>query len=208
MYFARPSVSYLVLAKKCVDRIPTPIDFRQSLRFASPESAKPKMKITRPLPGFANPPGFLVVENTCSGIEGKEFFRVVTGRVTCRANHAMNNGSFLARQGKKIMSTIATSPMTQLTFAWDSLESNVAAPVVAVAPASAPLPLPAQADRRRVPLGIAASRETTAPIAGSVPQSRFADSARSNKTEHISDLLLVVLDRYGINPDEFLKGLQ
>jgi hypothetical protein len=33
------------------------------------------------------------------------------------------------------------------------------------------------------------------------------EEKRLGKTSHISDLLLVVLDRYGINPDEFMKGL-
>lgn len=31
---------------------------------------------------------------------------------------------------------------------------------------------------------------------------------RRNRPEHISDLLLVVLDRYGISPDEFLATLK
>lgn len=39
-------------------------------------------------------------------------------------------------------------------------------------------------------------------------QSPTAVAMRRGKPEHISDLLLVVLDKYGIDPNEFLDGLQ
>lgn len=34
-----------------------------------------------------------------------------------------------------------------------------------------------------------------------------ASSQRRNGPEHVSDLLLVVLEKYGIDADEFLSGL-
>jgi hypothetical protein len=101
------------------------------------------------------------------------------------------------------MSTLLSSPMTQLTFSWAEPEA-VAAPTVSVSPA-------------RVSLGIEvpAAKPSMAKIENALPSSVYTHGAsgvtsaeRRCKPEHISDLLLVVLDRYGISPDEFLAGLQ
>jgi len=48
------------------------------------------------------------------------------------------------------------------------------------------------------------------PIGVEIPEQRrpAANTKRRNKPEHISDLLLVVLDRYGIDANEFMAGLE
>jgi len=95
-----------------------------------------------------------------------------------------------------------TTPMSQLTFAWPEAE---AVPAIANMSKSNAAP-------KAIPLGVAA------PACSEKGPSRVLESriipatqpkeARRGRPEHISDLLLVVLDRYGISPDEFLAGLQ
>lgn len=88
--------------------------------------------------------------------------------------------------------------MNQLTFAWP--ETDSAPPIAHVA------------SSKQIPIGIAApstsdhgpSKITESKIILTQPLT----TARRGRPEHISDLLLVVLDRYGISPDEFLAGLQ
>lgn len=101
------------------------------------------------------------------------------------------------------MSTLLSSPMTQLTFSWAEPES------VAVPATSAPA--------TRVPLGVEVPVAKPSPVttedvrrssAGSKVYAGSISAERRGKPEHISDLLLVVLDRYGISPDEFLAGMQ
>jgi hypothetical protein len=59
---------------------------------------------------------------------------------------------------------------------------------------------------RTIPVGIAApvERKKAAPAA----TSSASTAPRRNRPEHISDLLLVVLDRYGIDANEFMAGLE
>ena len=94
--------------------------------------------------------------------------------------------------------TTLTTGMSQLTFAWPEADSVV--------------PITAIASPKVVPLGIAAGGSTVAPPArileSKIVLASPAKDARRGRPEHISDLLLVVLDRYGISPDEFLAGLQ
>jgi hypothetical protein len=102
------------------------------------------------------------------------------------------------------MSTVLSSPLTQLTFAWPELDSTPA-----VATRSTPvLRVPAPATRL-VPSANTSSGLAVASEPGwtshATPVAR--EEKRLGKTSHISDLLLVVLDRYGINPDDFMKGL-
>ncbi len=53
-------------------------------------------------------------------------------------------------------------------------------------------------------------RQSSQPVIQSAPigVSSINQAERRGKPEHISDLLLVVLDKYGIDPNEFLAGLQ
>ena len=94
--------------------------------------------------------------------------------------------------------TTLTTGMSQLTFAWP--ESDSVVPVTAIA------------SPKVVPLGIAApSPSVVSPtriLESRIVPATPAKDARRGRPEHISDLLLVVLDRYGISPDEFLAGLQ
>jgi len=53
-------------------------------------------------------------------------------------------------------------------------------------------------NQRIIPIGVAAPDQ----------QRPSAIVKRRNKPEHISDLLLVVLDRYGIDANEFMAGLE
>ena len=94
--------------------------------------------------------------------------------------------------------TTLTTGMNQLTFAWPESDSPV--PVTAIAsPKVIPLGVAAPAHTAQLPLRILESK-----IVSPAP----AKDARRGRPEHISDLLLVVLDRYGISPDEFLAGLR
>jgi hypothetical protein len=126
----------------------------------------------------------------------------VTKRVQGPANDGMNS-SFHLFARIFAMSSLLSSPMTQLTFSWVEPEA------VAVPATSAPA--------TRIPLGIEApvakpSPVKTEPARNIATASKvFAGSVsteRRGKPEHISDLLLVVLVRYGISPDEFLAGIQ
>ncbi len=93
------------------------------------------------------------------------------------------------------MMNMTTTPMSQLTFAWPEIET--------VTPATSP---------QVIPLGIAAPttlHQRPSPIAASkIISAAPAKEVRRGRPEHISDLLLVVLDRYGISPEEFMDGLQ
>ncbi len=94
--------------------------------------------------------------------------------------------------------TTLTTGMSQLTFAWPEADSVV--PAIAIA------------SPKVVPLGIAAPSSAVAPpiriLEDRIAPATPGKDARRGRPEHISDLLLVVLDRYGISPDEFLAGLQ
>ncbi len=93
--------------------------------------------------------------------------------------------------------------MTQLTFSWAEPEA-VNPPTVAVPPTRVPLGIEA-------PSAKASIVKVEKTLQSSVYANGVADTAssgRRGKPEHISDLLLVVLDRYGISPEEFLAGLQ
>ena len=96
------------------------------------------------------------------------------------------------------MTTLNTTPMSQLTFAWPEADSIPAIASVA--------------GRKVIPIGVAApASSNTSPTrvleSRIIPATQLKD-ARRGRPEHISDLLLVVLDRYGISPDEFMAGLQ
>jgi len=95
------------------------------------------------------------------------------------------------------MSILNTTPMSQLTFAWPEADSAV--PVSTAVPKTISLGVAAPASSDNRPSRILESK-----IIPATP----AKEARRGRPEHISDLLLVVLDRYGISPDEFLAGLQ
>jgi hypothetical protein len=100
------------------------------------------------------------------------------------------------------MTTLNTTSMSQLTFAWPEAESVPAIATVSkssVASTTIPLGITAPASSEKGPSRILESRI----IPATQPK-----EARRGRPEHISDLLLVVLDRYGISPDEFLAGLQ
>ncbi|MDZ4852117.1 MAG: hypothetical protein SGI77_22745 [Pirellulaceae bacterium] len=90
---------------------------------------------------------------------------------------------------------MTNSTMSQMTFDW--LESDAATPV------------PSTASLKVIPLGVAAPEQRPTRILESrIVPAVASKELRRGRPEHISDLLLVVLDRYGINPDEFLAGLQ
>ncbi len=98
------------------------------------------------------------------------------------------------------MTTLNTSSMSQLTFAWPEAESVPAiASVTRSSVAATTIPIGVAALPEKAPSRILESRI----IPATQPK-----EARRGRPEHISDLLLVVLDRYGISPDEFLAGLQ
>jgi hypothetical protein len=100
------------------------------------------------------------------------------------------------------MTTLNTSSMSQLTFAWPEAESVPAIAAVSkssVAPKSIPIGIAVPASPEK-----ASSRMMESRI---IPATQPKE-ARRGRAEHISDLLIVVLDRYGISPDEFLAGLQ
>jgi hypothetical protein len=63
----------------------------------------------------------------------------------------------------------------------------------------------AAASGTSVKLGVPATAKPMDEILSSTNKSQHPN--RRNRTDHISDLLLVVLDKYGINPDEFLATL-
>lgn len=96
------------------------------------------------------------------------------------------------------MTTAHTTPMSQLTFVWPEIDAiasassskaNTIIPLGIAAPAVPDRPIPPTFESRIIPASL--PKET-----------------RRGRPEHISDLLLVVLDRYGIDPNEFLAGLQ
>ncbi len=94
--------------------------------------------------------------------------------------------------------TTLTTGMSQLTFAWPESDS--------------PVPVTTIASPKAIPLGVAAPAHS-APLPSRIVESKILSpvptkDSRRGRPEHISDLLLVVLDRYGISPDEFLAGLQ
>ncbi len=106
---------------------------------------------------------------------------------------------------------------TQLTFDWAG-QSSVPTPVVTPSnkkssdsvnakPAPQKLVRKHSASGSEVHLGIPA---TAKPMDEILAEHRTSQGTnlRRNRTDHISDLLLVVLDRYGITPDEFLSTLQ
>lgn len=100
------------------------------------------------------------------------------------------------------MTTLNSAPMSQLTFAWPEADSAPAITTVAkskATPKAIPLAVAAPASSEKGPSQILESRI----IPATQPK-----EARRGRPEHISDLLLVVLDRYGISPDEFMAGLQ
>lgn len=105
---------------------------------------------------------------------------------------------------------------TQLNFDW-AQDTSAQAPVVIPAPVArkAEAPVVRKSDMpqikkvaasgRAVNLGVPATAKPMDEILGSMDKAHSA--ARRNRTDHISDLLLVVLDKYGINADEFLATL-
>lgn len=98
------------------------------------------------------------------------------------------------------MSGFATTPLTQMTFPWFEGDQSTVAPDPAQF-VRLGIPIP-----KREPNAIVAKQAEPAVI--SIAKSPVeAPASRRGRTEHISDLLLVVLDRYGISPDEFLSGM-
>ncbi len=97
-----------------------------------------------------------------------------------------------------MMTTMNTTPMSQLTFAWAESEPAVSLPT-SLAPQTIKLGVAAPVSSEKLP-----SRK----MERQVSMATQPKEARLGRPEHISDLLLVVLDRYGISPDEFLAGLQ
>ena len=95
------------------------------------------------------------------------------------------------------MTTFNALPMSQLSFAWPEADS-----VPAIATVTVP---------KTIPLGVAAPASSDARPSQLPPSNIILATQpkemRRGRPEHISDLLLVVLDRYGISPDEFLAGL-
>ena len=102
----------------------------------------------------------------------------------------------------------------QMTFGWT--ETPILTPVV-VAKASA-ISLPSRRNvvaKRSVAtiIPLTKSRLASSPVRAK-PMAELEEVQlstnkvkRRNQTEHISDLMLVVLEKYGINPEEFLAGL-
>lgn len=87
-----------------------------------------------------------------------------------------------------------TPTLNQLTFSWNVTPQAAEAPIL-----KTPRPETRKSSATRfVPLGVPAEKL------------HLEDkvSPRRGRPEHISDLLLVVLDRYGIDPNEFLDGLE
>ena len=89
-----------------------------------------------------------------------------------------------------------TVPFTQLTFAFPEMETQNTSAIADTSPESI--------SPRSIPIGIAVPTERKKTLPSSVGSS----APRRNKPEHISDLLLVVLDRYGIDANEFMAGLE
>ena len=89
-----------------------------------------------------------------------------------------------------------TVPFTQLTFVFPETETQNTSAIADTSPESV--------SPRSIPIGIAAPTERKK----SIPSSVGSSAPRRNKPEHISDLLLVVLDRYGIDANEFMAGLE
>jgi hypothetical protein len=131
-------------------------------------------------------------------------------RVEILIHIAFDIRSIAQKKGMKMtaLGNLSTSvPFTQLTFVFPETEtqtapalgrnavpstsSSVGASQAPVAPRSIPIGVAAPAERKKF---------TSSTVAASAP--------RRNKPEHISDLLLVVLDRYGIDANEFMAGLE
>lgn len=93
------------------------------------------------------------------------------------------------------MTTMTNSTMSQMTFDWVEPDTVTS--------------LPSTATPKVIPLGVPAPELRPARILESkIVPAVASKELRRGRPEHISDLLLVVLDRYGISPDEFLAGLQ
>lgn len=105
---------------------------------------------------------------------------------------------------------------TQLNFDW-AQETLVQTPVVTPAPVARKIDAPiarksdvpqikkVAASGTSVNLGVPATAKPMDEILTSMNKAQ--NNGRRNRTDHISDLLLVVLDKYGINADEFLATL-
>jgi len=126
----------------------------------------------------------------------------VTRRVTAVAiitHIAFDIRSIALKKGMHMtaLSNLSTTvPFTQLTFVFPETETQNTSALASTSPESI--------SPRSIPIGIAVPTERKK----SIPSSLGLSTQRRNKPEHISDLLLVVLDRYGIDANEFMAGLE
>jgi len=126
----------------------------------------------------------------------------VTRRVTAVAiitHIAFDIRSIALKKGMQMtaLSNLSTTvPFTQLTFVFPETETQNTSAIAGTSPESI--------SPRSIPIGIAVPTERKK----SIPSSVGSSVPRRNKPEHISDLLLVVLDRYGIDANEFMAGLE
>jgi hypothetical protein len=131
-------------------------------------------------------------------------------RVAILIHIAFDIRSIALKKGMKMtaLGNLSTSvPFTQLTFVFPETEthSTPALGRTAVPSTSSAIGASqASVTPRTIPIGVAAPAERKKFTSNSVA----ASAPRRNKTEHISDLLLVVLDRYGIDANEFMAGLE
>ncbi len=95
---------------------------------------------------------------------------------------------------------------SQMTFGWVE-DTNVAS--------VSPAPLALKSESGSNAKTVQSSVRRAAPIAATAKpmdeliasKATVSTAGRRNRTEHVSDLLLVVLENYGIDADEFLAGL-
>ena len=102
-----------------------------------------------------------------------------------------------------------TAPFTQMTFVFPETDSLMGIERMALATdfdSATVCPKAPEANAH----GSGRMAFSSIPTGIAIPeQLRPApNTQRRNKPEHISDLLLVVLDRYGIDANEFMAGLE
>jgi hypothetical protein len=131
-------------------------------------------------------------------------------RVAILIHIAFDIRSIALKKGMKMtaLGNLSTSvPFTQLTFVFPETEIQAASALGrsgVPSTSSAVGASQASVAPRSIPVGVAVPAERKKFTSNSAA----ASAPRRNKPEHISDLLLVVLDRYGIDANEFMAGLE
>lgn len=106
------------------------------------------------------------------------------------------------------MATLLAHPQ-QLSFSWDDSPFSVSNECPTVAQAEA-LGSDARAAQAPGPAAVVVVRTVSPKVNTSVeaPAPQASVRARSGQPQHISGLMAAVLARYGIDPNEFMEGLE